>query len=370
MEPFKNKISPQLVQCIGAHLQKSLSGFRRSTFEGPVLARLESLELKERMQLIADHLHLALPNDLRTRAQVLRAMLHPTPSLETSDKHGIGSWGVVPMTLVVGQHGLDDFDGSLDLLKDMTEHFSSEFAVRYFLLADQERVLGVMGGWINDANPHVRRLVSEGTRPRLPWAMQLPALIEEPSPMIGVLTRLRDDESEYVRRSVANHLNDISKDHPDMVAKLASDWMLGANEERKRLIRHGLRTLVKQGHAAALKALGHAPPRLDLEDLRIETPKVALGEKLVFTARLSSRAKKPQPLIVDYLVHFKKANGKRVPKVFKWKKITLQGGESITLERAHAIRAITTRKYYTGRHALSLRINGQDFGLVEFDFLG
>ncbi len=367
MEPFKSNFSTQLVICIADHLQEHIASFERKTFEDPIQKELENLELKERAQLIADHVHIALPDNHEERARVLRAMLHPDDADQPSDECGICGWGIFPLSMVVGQHGLDDFDGSLLLLKEMTKRFSSEFGIRYFLLADQDRTLSILRGWADDPNRHVRRLVSEGTRPRLPWAMQLPRLIDDPVPMLPILEALRDDEEEYVRRSVANHLNDISKDHPDLIARLAGDWMQGADKHREKLVRHACRTLIKQGHPIALKAFGFGKPKLHLDALSIETRTVELGGALTFSANLRSTSDEPQALVIDYLVHFKKANGKLASKVFKWKRVTIQAGRALPLCRSHAIRPITTRRYYSGKHALSLRINGQDFGYAEFD---
>jgi len=300
-------------------------------------------------------------------------MLHPDQEDHVdakSDADGICGWGVMPLSMVVGQHDLKHFDSSLALLREMTTRSSSEFAVRYFLLDDQPRALAIMGSWADDPNQHVRRLVSEGTRPRLPWAMQLPQLIEDPSPMLPILESLRDDPEEYVRRSVANHLNDIAKDHPDLVGRLAGEWMQDADKHRERLVRHACRTLIKQGHPGALAAFGLGPPELELESLDIANSVVSFGTKLEFSAELRSTSNEPQPLIVDYLIHFLKANGSTSAKVFKWTKFTLAPGESRLLERSHPIRPITTRRYYSGVQRLSLRINGRDFGDAEFQLTG
>ena len=372
MEPFKNLFSPQLVTCMAGHLLAHVADFDRQAFEAPILEALGRLELKQRAQLIADHVHLALPDNHCERADILAALLHPDEhdhADRPSDGDGICGWGVMPLTMVVGQHGIDDFDRSMDLLREMTKRSSSEFAVRYFLLADQPRALEIMGGWIADPNRHVRRLVSEGTRPRLPWAMQLPRLIADPLPMIPILTALRDDGEEYVRRSVANHLNDIAKDHPDLVASLAQDWMMGADKKREKLVRHACRTLVKQGHDQALAAFGLETPELELDELTVETPEVIFGDALNFSVTLRSSGARPQKLVIDYLVHFLKANGQTAGKVFKWTKLTLKPGEVRTFARTHPIRPITTRRYYPGQQGLSLRINGHDFGNAGFDLV-
>ncbi len=372
MEPFKNFISPHLVTCIAGHLERQLSTFDRTLFEQSILNDLDGLELKARAQLIADHLHAVLPEDYKVRYKIILDMLHPADDInggQQSDAEGICGWGMMPLGLVVGQHGLVAFEASLLLLKEMTIRFTSEFDVRYFLLADQQRALDIMQGWIKDPNEHVRRLVSEGTRPRLPWAMQLPSLRADPSPVLSLLEALRDDKEEYVRRSVANHLNDIAKDHPDLVANIAKQWMENADANRSRLVRHACRSLIKQGHTGALEAFGLNPPELQLRKFSIENKQVIFGNGLNFCANIISTSKKPQNLIIDYVVYFLKANNQQSAKVFKWKKLTLDVGESVSMKKVHPIRPITTRRYYEGTQALALRINGKDFGFVEFELI-
>jgi len=369
MEPFKNNFSMKLVVCIADHLEKQLPDFERKTFERPIGQKLDRLELKDRMQLIADQLHQALPDDFDDRARVLRAILHPDATNPSSDDRGISGWGSLPLTMVVGQHGLDDFDQSLQLLKEMTPLFSSEFAIRYFLLADQDRTLDTMKSWINDPDCHARRLVSEGTRPRLPWAMQLPRLIKDPSPMVPVLKALRDDKQEYVRRSVANHLNDIAKDHPDRVATIARQWYKGASPHRKKLVRHACRSLIKQGHRATLKALGYGRPEVALNKFEIPNSIVQFGDAVHFTITLQSTSSKDQDLIIDYAIHHRKANGKTSPKVFKWKTLTLRGHATYEATRKHAIRHISTRVYYGGEHHVEILINGESLGRAAFELI-
>lgn len=369
MEPFKNKLSPALVDCIASHLAKHHKDFDVQGFRHNILSQLDQLELKQRSQLIADQLHHVLPADFNQRNAILRAMLHPLNTALTeqqSDKDGICGWGMMPLCTVVGQYGLADFDNSMQLLREMTSRFTAEFDVRFYLLADQQRALKIMESWLGDRDDNVRRLVSEGTRPRLPWGQQLPALIADPSPMIPLLTALRDDESEYVRRSVANHLNDIAKDHPDLVANLAADWLKNADKNRERLVRHACRTLIKQGHVGALRALGIAAPKIELEQLKIQTAGIRLGDPLPFSATLRSTSKTSQALVIDYVLHLMKANGSTAPKVFKWKKLQLAAGETLEINKSHPLRAITTRRYYSGQQQLSLRINGEDFGLESF----
>ena len=259
MEPFKNKISPELVKCLGLHIERYLPGFDRASYEATILAELDQLELKQRARLIADATGRILPETLDAKFHILRSVLHPSENEgvdRASDAEGIRGWGMMPLGMVVTDFGLEDFDKSFALLKEMTKRATAEFEVRPFLDSDQARALAIMVPWVKDDSVHVRRLVSEGTRPRLPWGMRLKQLVADPTPTLPLLEALKDDPEDYVRRSVANHLNDIAKDHPDLVAEIATRWLKGADNNRQKLVRHACRSLIKQGHAATLTAFG------------------------------------------------------------------------------------------------------------------
>ncbi|MET1413358.1 DNA alkylation repair protein [Roseibium sp. HPY-6] len=372
MEPFKNKISPDLVRCLGLHIERHLQGFDRVSYEAAILAGLDKLELKQRARLIADETGKILPEPLDAKFHVLRSILHPLENEgvdRASNDEGIRGWGMMPLGMVVTDHGLGDFEKSFALLKEMTKRATAEFEVRPFLDKDQDKALAIMTPWAKDESVHVRRLVSEGTRPRLPWGMRLKKLVEDPSPTLPLLEALKDDPEEYVRRSVANHLNDIAKDHPGLVAEIAARWLKGADRNRQKLVRHACRSLIKQGHAATLTAFGLKPPEITVDGPNIKTPRVTYGGSVSFGIELRSSGRTTQDLVIDYLVHFKKANGTLAPKVFKWTKVKLEPGETASLSRDHAIRPITTRVYYGGTQAIGLRINGKDFGFSEFELV-
>lgn len=226
-----------------------------------------------------------------------------------------------------------------------------------------------MSGWLSDPNRHVRRLVSEGTRPRLPWAMQLPSLIADPSPALPLLKALRDDPEPYVRRSVANHLNDISKDHPVLLAEIVEDWMPGAGEDRKALMKHACRSLIKKGDGRILAAFGRHPAELDLGRIELSAASIAMPGVLEFTVTLGSQAEAAQELTIDYVVHFRKANGGLAPKVFKGGNVSLAPGETRQFRRSHRFAEITTRRHYAGLHRIGLRINGTDTETVDFELI-
>jgi 3-methyladenine DNA glycosylase AlkC len=370
MEPFKNLISEEVVDLIGLHLGKSLNGFDRKAFVASIVPLLEELELKQRVQLISEKMLSVLPTNTEERNAILVGMLHPdtlTSARETSSEDGMCGWGVWPLTDVIGRSGLTAFDHSMEALREITMRGTSEFDVRPLIAADPDRALNIMLGWAKDDNEHVRRLATEGSRPRLPWGMRLHALVADPTKTLPILEVLRDDPSEYVRRSVANHLNDIAKDHPDLAANIARNWMTHASKYREKLIRHACRSLIKQGHSATLAVFGILPPAIGMPLIEINPRKVVLGGALTFDVTFSSTSAKPQKLIIDYVIHHRKANGTLAPKVFKWKQLTLSPNETLRETRRHPMRPITTRTYYSGDHAVSLRINGQDFGHAQFE---
>jgi 3-methyladenine DNA glycosylase AlkC len=373
-EPFKNFYSVELIKQMGAHLARTDPNFDATGFIAMASKNLAALELKQRSSQIQQSLDHYLPTSFSAAVETLLASLHPETDVELSnrsmDERGIRGWAVMPMSELVGLRCEEDFDLALEAQKQLTKRFSSEFGIRYSILADPERALATIQGWTSDANYHVRRLASEGTRPRLPWAMQLPSLIADPTPAMPILEALKDDPSEYVRRSVANHLNDISKDHPDLVARIADKWMHKADAKRKKTVRHACRSLIKAGHPATLAALGYGEADIELSPIDVLTQTVTFGEALAFEAVLNSTSVKCQNLVIDYVIHFRKANGVTAPKVFKLKTMRLEPGARIRLSRRHPIRAITTRRYYNGLQAVELQINGKAYGQAEFELRG
>ncbi len=364
MEPFKNLFSVTVIEQMADHLRRAWPPFDRDGFVAAASAGLDALELSARSRQIQAALGRFLPPDFPTAADVLLAALRPPEGGE-----GVAGMALLPMTHYVGEHGIGHFDRGLDALREMTKRFSAEFGIRAFLLADAPRCLKTLATWARDPDERVRRLVSEGTRPRLPWATRLPAFIADPSPVLPLLEALRDDPSEDVRRSVANHLNDIAKDHPDLVVDLAARWLRDAPPARERLVRHACRTLVKNGHPGALAALGHGRPVVRLDRLDVRTPRVRLGEALVFSVSIASEAETPQDLVIDYVIHHRKANGRTSPKVFKWKRLRCAAGEAHTAERRHPIRPITTRAYYPGEHFVEVQVNGEPLGRASFELV-
>jgi 3-methyladenine DNA glycosylase AlkC len=264
------------------------------------------------------------------------------------------------------RRGLAQPGRALAVLHALTQRFSAEFAIRPFIAAHPALAFATLARWANDPSVHVRRLVSEGSRPRLPWGMRLKALVADPSPTLPLLRALQDDPSAYVRRSVANHLNDIAKDHPALVAAWLEEHLPGAPAERRALLRHASRTLVKQGDARVLAAWGQGGRFRGEATLALKPARLVLGGAVQLTLELRSTARSEQALAIDYVVHHVKANGSTSPKVFKGWQLTLAPRATLALEKRHAVRPITTRTYHPGRHRVVVQINGQPAAEAAF----
>lgn len=343
-----------------------------SSFDGPGFERralqgLTDLELKERVRHLIGAMAAFLPDDFPAALSTVLAAGEAFPVGDPDDSlNGFAAW---PLIDWVAEYGLDHFDASLAGLRQLTPLFSAEFAVRPFLLADPDRAMTVLDSWLDDEDHHVRRLVSEGTRPRLPWGVQLPMFREDPAPVLVLLRKLKDDPSEYVRRSVANNLNDIAKDHPAVVVETAQQWWNDGSVQSRALVRHGLRTLVKQGDAGALGVLGFTTdPQVEVT-LDLSCDEVKIGESLELDLVLRSVGRKTQKLVIDYAVHHQRANGKMTAKVFKWRNVDLPAGGEIELAKKHAFVPRSVRRLYPGAHRVEILVSGKVLASKEFELV-
>jgi len=270
------------------------------------------------------------------------------------------------VTLALASDAAEDFDDCLALLAELTPRLTAEFAVRRLLARDTDRALAAILAWTAHPDEHVRRLASEGTRPYLPWAVRVPALVRRPEATLPILTALYRDPSEYVRRSVANHLNDLARHAPDAVVDTARHWLTAADRNTGWVVRHGLRTLIKKGHPGALALLGFTPASVAVSGPRLDQEILTVPGELTFAFEVSNTGTQDVRLAVDYLVHYRKANGSQSAKVFKISTLTLAPGESRSISKRHAFRQMTTRVHHPGLHALELQINGAAHGRTEF----
>lgn len=345
---LKDQYSHAFVRALASAVAKVVPAFDAKMFVREALSPpWDDLELKARMRRLSTTLGARLPGAYAAQLDVLE---HVVPAFT----------GLTALLFpdFVEVHGLDAPARSLPALERFTRYSSSEFAIRPFILRDPDRTMTQMRRWARHADEHVRRLASEGCRPRLPWAMALPAFKRDPAPVVAVIERLRADPSEYVRRSVANNLNDIAKDHPGLGLDLAERWH-GAHADTDRLLKHACRTLLKRGDARALRLFGFdAEVETEVRRLTVSARRLAIGETLGFAFDVRHRQVDPLTLRIEYAVDFVRPGGKRHRKVFQVAERTLAPGWH-RFERRHRFRDFTTRTHHPGVHGLSVIVNGR-----------
>ena len=353
---LKEIFNLERLQHIATEMTAVYPAFDAKGFLKHAKAGLSELSVMQRMARVSESLHAVIPLDYPQTLKLLYAL---APRLNS---------GFVSLFLphYVASYGRDDFERSMAALKYFTTFGSSEFAIRHFLLHDFQRTLAVMQTWSLDANDHVRRLASEGSRPRLPWSFRLANIQANPELCASILDNLKADSSMYVRKSVANHLNDITKDHPDWVLSLIEGWSLD-NPHTAWIARHALRSLIKQGNTRALTIMGAgAKAEVNLHHLNVTPAVIRLGERINLSFSLESTAATAQKLVVDYAIDYVKSAGHSAAKVFKLKAFTLGAGEHQHISREQHIRELTTRKHYPGKHTVHVLVNGERLGSTDF----
>jgi 3-methyladenine DNA glycosylase AlkC len=342
--------------------------FDRELFLESALDGYEELELTPRARHISNALARVLPSDRESAIRIIVDSLGPEIGWEELD--GMESFLFLPFVFFVADYGLDCFETSMRAQYELTKRFTAEFSIRAFIERHPRETLGRLAEWARDPNGHVRRLVSEGTRPRLPWAPRLRGFQEDPSAVLELLEVLKDDRDEYVRRSVANNLNDISKDHPELVVEVASRWWLDGSEDRKRLVRHALRTLVKAGNAGALAVLGYsAESPIEIRTVTCTPHVIKIGEKVRIEIDLENTSDEKSGALIDLRVYFVKANGSISPKVFKGAELTLKARGVATVGKSVSLAQHSTRKHYPGTHTVEVMLNGVSHAGDEFELV-
>lgn len=351
MAAFKDEFSPALVTKLGQMLQVAWTEFPFDRWQTAATAGLEDLELLQRVDHLAKSLGGSLPPSFDAACTVMYRLL------EDEAFHG---WMMLPVGYYVADAGIDEPDLALPLLAALTPRFSSEGPIRPFIERHPDTTFAYLREWTTDPDEHVRRLVSEGTRPRLPWAPRLRALAADPSPSIELLDRLFDDESEYVRKSVANHLNDISKDHRDLALETARRWQAGSTRGN-RVVRHGLRSLVKAGDPDALALLGfdHDSP-VELSHFALAPTAIDIGDEIEFKATLTATAS--TNAAIDYVVHYQGVRGPKSGKVFKLTTRTIEPAEPTIITRRHRFEHVSIRRIHPGPHRIEIQVNGRVLG--------
>jgi 3-methyladenine DNA glycosylase AlkC len=362
-------------QLINSHTAESLAHAVRAAAPGTSTtalsaaeARLDGLSLRERADVLRDALLTDVPGSYAQLAEVVRNARRGSPDFS--------GWMIWPVTAAVATRAVteDDraaFDDAMAVLAELTGLLTAEFAIRTLLRHDLDRALAIVLEWTGSDDPDVRRLASEGTRPYLPWSIRVPEILRRPGLTVPVLDALYRDPSEYVRRSVANHLNDLSRDNPALVVETAGRWLGSPDANTARLVRHALRTLVKRGDSAALALLGFsaAPETLHIEGPAVNRATVPIGGEIEFTASVRNTGEFPVRLAIDYVVHHQKANGTQTAKTFKLSAMTLAAGETVRVQRRHSFRLITTRRYHPGPHAIALQVNGVATPRAQFELV-
>ena len=361
-EPLKNILNADSLRK-GAMTIKSVyepfpvDEFVKSTIDNT----WDSLELKARGRQITINLKKYLPEDYGECIAIIDKIV---------DSYTSGLF-VLGMSFpdFVEVYGQDDknWDLSVNALAKYTVFWSAEFAVRPFIIGNEERMMAQMLAWSKHENEHIRRLSSEGCRPALPWAMALPKFKKDPAPILPILEQLKADPSQYVRKSVANNLNDISKTRPDIVTKIAIDWH-GKNDYTNWILKHGCRTLLKKGNRDILALFGLGDNQnIEVDDFGLETASVSIGDDINFSFDIL--AKEATKARIEYGIDYVKANGKRSRKIFKLSEVSLKSNEKKSYTRKHSFKDLSTRKHYPGIHSVTLIVNGAEQGTLDFELV-
>ncbi len=359
--------NPKKVHLLANELKSIYPDFKQKEFESEVVSAFAKLELKARINHIAKMLKKYLPSDYETAVNIILKALPPEldPTLDDND---FGDFIYASYGEFVRLYGCnkEHLELSLEALSEITKRFSAEYAIRDFINTFPKESLEMLRRCALSENYHQRRLASEGLRPKLPWAKSLTIDYRKP---LEHLELLYSDQTRYVTRSVANHLNDISKVDAPLVLETLKRWRDSKKQSKKEMEfieNHALRTLVKEGDREALGFLGYKQnPKVELKKFSISKTTVKIGEALSF--ELCLEAKEKTKLMVDYTIFFLTKFGRHSPKVHKLKRLSLEVGESVTLRKQHPFRAnMTTRKLYQGEHRVEVQINGRVVAKATF----
>lgn len=373
-EPFKNIFNEEFFNGFTKALKHILDDFDENLFLSQIIdEEWENRGIVQRGRHISKTLKNFLPKDYKTAiAKILELINHVKETeywLKVQDtKFGL-SLEYSFLGGYIEEYGLDDYKTSVEALEEITQFTSCEGAVRPYIIKYPNEMMEQMLVWSKHKNWAVRRVSSEGCRPRLPWHMALPKLKENPSPIIPILENLKNDKSESVRKSVANNLNDIAKDNPEVVIDLVRKWQ-DKSKNTDWVIKHGCRTLLKQGNSEVMEIFGFGSiNNISVKDFHISTPKVKIGEALEFNFKLLNNNKKKSKIRLEYGIYYQKANASLSKKVYKISEKEYKENSITEINRKQSFRVITTRKFYLGLHKLSIIINGNEFEKYDFELI-
>lgn len=359
---FKDRFNYESLHKLALEIQAVYSGFPIDEFLNSTMDESwDDLEFKQRVMRIGENLGKYLPSDYKTAIQVIDKVIM---------NYDICLDGFViffPAFVELYGHGEENWDVSMSALARYTQYASAEFAVRSFIISDEERMMAQMASWAKHDNEHIRRLASEGCRPRLPWGQALPKFYKDPSPVLCILEQLKADPSPYVRKSVANNLNDISKTHPDLVVKISKDWY-GKDEKTDWIVKHGCRTLLKNGNRDVLGIFGFTDSNcVKVDGFSLESSFVSVGGRITFTFEIE--ALKAAKVRLEYGIDYVKAKGKRNRKIFQISELTFKEKGKKFYTKTHSFADTSTRKHYPGIHSVTLIMNGVEQGTLDFEVL-
>ena len=345
-ELLKDVFNRKFIKKLAADLKESYPKFDETVFIKAIFSKdWKEKALKQRMRHISENMQCGLPSNYKKAISLLKPV---------SDNYSELQHLIFPDFIELC--GIDDLSTSIEAMEYFTEKSSSEFPIRFFIIQYEKQMLAQMKKWAKSKNEHLRRLASEGCRPRLPWAIGLPKYKKDPSAILPILETLKEDESEYVRRSVANNLNDISKDNPNVAIEIAKKWK-GLSPETDKLVKHGCRTLLKQGDPKTIKLFGFREPKdIQIKKFKV-TKEIKMGDEIEFAFTLNTDKKKLGLLRVEYIIEFARQNNKTGKKVFKISEGQYAENER-NITKKHSFKPISTRKYYVGNHSVSVVVNG------------
>ncbi len=362
---LKDLYSPAFYKQLSDTLQKTIpSTDKRKFLEKIFIPAFVDYELKERMAHTAHVLHHFLPKEY---SKAVPLLLQLTEQIKINGPVA-SSIEYLFLPEYIYLYGLDHYTASVTAMEKLTQFITCEFAIRHFIIRYEDKMIPQMLAWSTHKSRQVRRLATEGCRPRLPWAMALPKLKKDPTPILPILENLKQDSCEIVRRSVANNLNDISKDNPAIALRIAKKWK-GLGTETDAIIKHGLRTLLKAGDTNVLSFYKLTADNFTISNYKIHTPTVAIGSYLEFGCTIKNNSTKTQTLRLEYAVYYLKNNGSLSKKVFKISERALLPGEKVAVHRRQSFKPITTRVFYTGKHQLSVIMNGKETKSLPFQLV-
>ena len=358
---LKNMYSRESLYKLACDIQSVYESFQADKFLASIMDESwDDLELKARGRKISVNLGKYLPADYPAAIHVIDQVVR-----------NYGSWldggfGLIfPDFVEVHGQNAENWEISIAALERYTPYASAEFAVRPFIIQQEERMMAQMLAWSKHENEHVRRLASEGCRPALPWGQALVKYKQDPAPLLPILEQLKTDPSIHVRKSVANHLNDISKTHPDLVAELAKDWY-GKHEHTDWIVKHGCRTLLKNGNRDVLAIFGfHDVSSIDMDEFTLGQTAISIGEDLTFSFSILARA--ATKVRLEYGIDYVKSSGKRNRKIFQISELSLRENARKSYTKIHSFADVSVRKHYPGTHSIALIVNGVERGTLDFD---